>query len=88
MGVFWVVAKVGGKPSPIVVAGGLQLQSRQCNETDAGSCRNWGVPRDYGEKQGMTHARSAVALPSDGGIGDSQTEGKVSRRDVAEWIPE
>ena len=65
-GVFWVVAKVGGKPSLIVVAGGFQLQSRQCHEMDAGSCRDWGVPRDYGETQSVTHTRAAVALQSGG----------------------
>ena len=84
VGIFRVISKVGGKLPPIVVAGGLQLQSRQRDEVDAGSCRNWDVPCDYCETQGMAHACPAVALPSGGGAGDAQTVGEVSRRHVAE----
>ena len=86
VGILRVVSKVGGKLPPIVVAGGLQLQSRQHDEADAGSCRNWDAPCDYCETQGMAHACPAVALPSGGGAGDTQTVGEVCGRHIAQWV--
>ena len=88
IGVSWVVAKMAVKPPPFAVAGRLHLQSRQCDETDAGGCRDWDVPRDYGESQGVTYARSAVTLLSGGRVRDAETEDKVPRCDVAEWPSE